>query len=162
VNSGFEGQKVCVLGLGYVGLPLAVEFAKRHRVIGLDIDQSKIEELRKNYDRMREVTTEELAGVHIDYTTDPARMREADYIIVCVPTPIDKHNNPDLTLVENASRIVGKHMARGATVAYESPRTSACLSWSRNPGCAVRRTSPSVTARSASTRATRNTSSRAS
>ena len=120
MNSGFEGQKVCVLGLGYVGLPLAVEFAKRHRVIGLDIDQSKIEELRKNYDRMREVTTEELAGVHIDYTTDPARMREADYIIVCVPTPIDKHNNPDLTLVENASRIVGKHMARGATVAYES------------------------------------------
>ena len=120
MNSGFEGQKVCVLGLGYVGLPLAVEFAKRHRVIGLDIDTSKIEELRKNYDRMREVTTEELAGVHIDYTTDPARMREADYIIVCVPTPIDKHNNPDLTLVENASRIVGKHMARGATVAYES------------------------------------------
>jgi UDP-N-acetyl-D-galactosamine dehydrogenase len=109
-----------VLGLGYVGLPLAVEFAKRHQVIGFDIDAGKVEELRRNYDRMREVETEELAAVRIDYTTDPAKMRDARYIIVAVPTPIDEHNNPDLFLVEEASRMVGKNMARGATVVYES------------------------------------------
>jgi hypothetical protein len=97
-----------VLGLGYVGLPLAVEFAKRHQVIGFDIDAGKIEELQRGYDRMREVETEELAAVRIDYTTNPARMRDAKYIVVAVPTPIDEHNNPDLFLVEEASRMVAK------------------------------------------------------
>jgi len=120
VSSGFDGQRVCVLGLGYVGLPLAVEFAKRHQVIGFDIDAGKIEELQRGYDRMREVETEELAAVRIDYTTNPARMRDAKYIIVAVPTPIDEHNNPDLFLVEEASRMVAKNMARGTTVVYES------------------------------------------
>ncbi len=120
MSNGFDGQKICVLGLGYVGLPLAVEFAKRHHVIGLDIDAGKIEELKRNFDRMREVETHELAAVKIDYTTDPARMQEAQYVIVAVPTPIDKHNKPDLFLVENASRIVGKHMKRGSTVVFES------------------------------------------
>ena len=117
MNSGFEGQKVCVLGLGYVGLPLAVEFAKRHRVIGLDIDTSKIEELRKNYDRMREVTTEELAGVHIDYTTDPARMREADYITLHIPkTPETTHliNAETLATMKPTVRIV--NCARGGII----------------------------------------------
>ena len=120
MSNAFDGQKVCVLGLGYVGLPLAVEFAKRHKVIGFDIDAQKIEELKKNFDRMQEVTTEELQSVKMEYTTDPARMKDAEYIIVAVPTPIDKHNNPDLTLVEQASRMVGKHMVRGSTVVFES------------------------------------------
>jgi UDP-N-acetyl-D-galactosamine dehydrogenase len=120
VGNGVEAQKVCVLGLGYVGLPLAVEFAKRHKVIGFDIDAQKIEELRRNYDRMIEVTTEELQSVKMEYTTDPTRMKDAEYIIVAVPTPIDKHNNPDLFLVEEASRMVGRNMARGTTVVFES------------------------------------------
>ena len=118
--SFLEDQRVCVVGLGYVGLPLAVEFAKRHRVIGFDIDATKVEELRGGFDRMREVEDEELRAVKIDYTTDPARIGDAAYVIVCVPTPIDAHNNPDLELVENASRMVGKHMKRGATVVFES------------------------------------------
>jgi UDP-N-acetyl-D-galactosamine dehydrogenase len=120
VSNGVDGQKVCVLGLGYVGLPLAVEFAKRHKVIGFDIDAQKIEELKRGFDRMHEVTTEELQSVRMEYTTDPARMKDAEYIIVAVPTPIDKHNNPDLFLVEEASRMVGRHMARGTVVAFES------------------------------------------
>src|SRR5262249_31084285 len=100
VGDGFDGQKGCVLGLGYVRLPLAVELAKRHKVTGFDIDAQKIDELRRNFDRMHEVTTEELQSVRMEYTTDPTRMRDAEYIIVAVPTPIDKHNNPDLFLVE--------------------------------------------------------------
>src|SRR5262249_27325237 len=116
VSNGIDGQKVCVLGLGYVGLPLAVELAKRHRVTGFDIDAQKIAELQKNFDRMREVTTEELESVRIEYTTDATRMRDAEYIIVAVPTPIDKHNNPDLFLVEEASRMVGRNMSRGSIV----------------------------------------------
>jgi len=120
VSNGFEGQRVCVLGLGYVGLPLAVELAKKHKVIGFDVDAPKVEELKRGHDRMREVTTEELQSVKMEYTTDPARMKDAEYIIVAVPTPIDKHNNPDLFLVEEASRMVGRNMSRGSIVVFES------------------------------------------
>jgi UDP-N-acetyl-D-galactosamine dehydrogenase len=120
MSTGIEPQRVCVLGLGYVGLPLAVEFAKRHRVIGLDVDAGKVAELRSGHDRMLEVSDDELASVRIDYTTDPSRMGEAEYVIVCVPTPIDAHNNPDLALLEAASRTVGQHLAPGTTVVYES------------------------------------------
>ena len=113
-------RRLCIVGLGYVGLPLAVEFARCHRVIGFDIDTSKIAELQAGHDRMREVEDAALASVRIDYISDPARIGDAEYVIVCVPTPIDPHNNPDLSLVEDASRVVGAHMARGATVVYES------------------------------------------
>ncbi len=113
-------QKICVVGLGYVGLPLAVEFARHHQVIGLDIDAGKIEELQRGHDRMREVDDAELRAARIDYSADPARIRDAAFIIVCVPTPIDQHNNPDLTLVCEASRMVGKNLAPGATVIFES------------------------------------------
>ena len=118
-NDG-ESETVCVVGLGYVGLPLAVEFAKRHRVIGLDIDTAKIEELKRGFDRMREVTSEELSAVHMDYTTDAARIADAEFVIVCVPTPVDEHNNPDLTLVLNAAATVGRHISRGTVVVFES------------------------------------------
>ena len=115
-----EGCRVCVVGLGYVGLPLAVEFARRHRVIGLDVDETKVAELRSGHDRMRELTRDELSAVSIEYTSDPARLGEAEFVIICVPTPIDASNNPDLALVEKATRMVGAHMARGAIVILES------------------------------------------
>ena len=115
-----QGRTVCVVGLGYVGLPLAVEFARLHRVIGLDIDRAKIDELQGGHDRMREVEPATLQSVSIVYTSDPAQIREAEFVIVCVPTPIDAHNNPDLTLVCEASSMVGKHLGPGSTVIYES------------------------------------------
>lgn len=115
-----EDQRICVVGLGYVGLPLAVEFARRHRVIGFEVDQSKVDELKTGFDRMREVEEEDLKSVHIDYTTEVTKISEADYVIVCVPTPIDKNNNPDLSLVESASRLVGQNLKEGATVVFES------------------------------------------
>ena len=96
-----EDQRICVVGLGYVGLPLAVEFARRHRVIGFEVDQGKIDELKTGYDRMREVEGDDLKSVHIDYTTDAAQIAEADYVIVCVPTPIDKNNNDHISRKED-------------------------------------------------------------
>ena len=118
--SELTGAGVCVVGLGYVGLPLAVEFAKRHRVIGLDIDKKRIEELASGFDRTVELERSQLEAVTIEYTSDPARIAEAEYIIICVPTPIDSNNNPDLSLVENASRLIGTYMTRGAVVVLES------------------------------------------
>jgi len=120
VASTLSDQRICIVGLGYVGLPLAAEFAKRHRVIGFDIDTSKIEELRSGFDRMREVPQETLRALSIDYTSDAARIRDAEFVIVCVPTPIDPHNNPDLSLVTEATATVGRHLGRGATVIFES------------------------------------------
>ncbi len=120
VDQGLRKQNVCVVGLGYVGLPLAVEFARLHNVTGVDIDASKIDELRSGHDRMHEVQPSELQSVKIDYSADAAKITEADYVIVCVPTPIDAHNTPDLSLVEGASRMVGKNLKRGATVVFES------------------------------------------
>jgi UDP-N-acetyl-D-galactosamine dehydrogenase len=120
VTAVLEDQRICIVGLGYVGLPLAVEFARRHRVIGFEVDQTKVEQLKSGFDRMREVTEDDLKSVHIDYTTDAAMIGEADYVIVCVPTPIDKNNNPDLSLVESASQVVGQNMKEGATVVFES------------------------------------------
>lgn len=113
-------QAVCVVGLGYVGLPLAVEFARHHRVTGLDVDATKVEELRSGHDRMHEVQPSELGAVKIDYTDDASKIADAKYVIVCVPTPIDKNNNPDLSMVEAASQVVGRNLRRGATVVFES------------------------------------------
>jgi UDP-N-acetyl-D-galactosamine dehydrogenase len=110
VTAVLEDQRICIVGLGYVGLPLAVEFARRHRVIGFEVDQTKVEQLKSGFDRMREVTEDDLKTVHNDYTTDAANNGESDYVIVCVPTPNDKNNNPDLSQVESASQVVGQNM----------------------------------------------------
>jgi len=120
VSEEMRDRTICVVGLGYVGLPLAVEFAQKHRVIGFDIDRTKVDELRRGHDRMREVDDAELRRASIDYTDDASRLGEAEFVIVCVPTPIDEHNNPDLSLVCDASRMVGKHLSRNTTVIYES------------------------------------------
>lgn len=112
--------KLAVVGLGYVGLPLAVAFAREMQVIGFDVNAARIEELKSGRDHTREVTAAELAAANIDYTDDPTRLKEAAVIIIAVPTPIDKHRNPDLTPVLSASRAAGRNLSPGAVVVYES------------------------------------------
>jgi len=112
--------KIALVGLGYVGLPLAVAFAKKVPVIGFDISAKKVDELRAGFDATGELSRDELAAVSIDYTTDPAALRDARFIIVTVPTPIDAFNRPDLRPVEGASRTIGRHLAKGSIVVFES------------------------------------------
>ncbi len=113
-------KTVCIVGLGYVGLPLAVAFGKIKKTIGFDINKKKITELKQGHDSMGEVSTEDLKSENIIYTLNPSDIGNADFIIVAVPTPIDKHNNPDLTLVKKASETVGKNMKKGSIIVYES------------------------------------------
>jgi UDP-N-acetyl-D-galactosamine dehydrogenase len=112
--------KVCVVGLGYVGLPLAVELAKYFPVSGFDIKKSRIETLKKGEDPNREVSSETLRSVNITYSCDPSVIKSAEFIIVAVPTPIDEHKNPDLTPLYRSSETVGANMQKGAIVVYES------------------------------------------
>jgi len=112
---------VAVVGLGYVGLPLAVEFGKRHRTIGFDLSADKIASYKRYVDPTGEVSTEELrASTKLAVGSDPAALAEADFIIVAVPTPVDDAHQPDFGPLLGASQAVGKHMKKGATVVYES------------------------------------------
>jgi len=114
-------EVVAVVGLGYVGLPLAVEFGKKVRTIGFDLSASKIENYKNFIDPTGEVSTEQLrAATHLEVSTDPAILAQADYIIVAVPTPVDIAHVPDFTPLIGASKSVGAHMKRGAVVVYES------------------------------------------
>lgn len=114
-------EVVAVVGLGYVGLPLAVEFGKKGRTIGFDLSSAKIENYKRFVDPTGEVSSEQLkAANYLEVTTDPALLAEADYIVVAVPTPVDIAHNPDFTPLIGASRSVGAHMKRGAIVVYES------------------------------------------
>jgi UDP-N-acetyl-D-galactosamine dehydrogenase len=114
-------EVVAVVGLGYVGLPLAVEFGKKGRTIGFDLSASKVENYKKFVDPTGEVSTEELKEArHLEVTTDPSMLAQADYIVVAVPTPVDIAHNPDFGPLEGASKTVGTHMKRGAIVVYES------------------------------------------
>jgi len=112
--------KLAVVGLGYVGLPLAAAFGHKSEVIGFDIDSRKLEQLQNGLDATGELSSEQLAATRIDYTSDPARLKEAQFLIVTVPTPIDDNKKPDLRPVEAASRTIGQNLARGSIVVYES------------------------------------------
>ncbi len=111
---------VAVVGLGYVGLPLAVALSRHFRVIGFDISTERVAELTAGHDRTREVTSEALSAARVDYTTDPAELRKAGVVIVAVPTPIDAHRNPDLRPVRGASATVGANLSKGTIVCFES------------------------------------------
>ncbi|MAQ36047.1 Vi polysaccharide biosynthesis UDP-N-acetylglucosamine C-6 dehydrogenase TviB [Thioclava sp. UBA3469] len=115
-----EGS-LAVIGLGYVGLPLAVEFGKRRPIIGFDVKPDRIAELCAGRDHTREVSAEELAEAQrLQFTDDPTRLLEATIFIVTVPTPIDAHKRPDLTPLIKASETVGRALKRGDIVIYES------------------------------------------
>ncbi|MDT8421240.1 MAG: nucleotide sugar dehydrogenase [Desulfuromonadales bacterium] len=115
-----KSEKIAVIGLGYVGLPLAAAFGRKTEVIGFDIHQEKIAQLRRGYDATGELTGADLAATRIDYTTDPARLSEARFFIVTVPTPIDSNKKPDLTPLQSASRCIGQNLRPGAIIVYES------------------------------------------
>lgn len=112
---------IAVIGLGYVGLPLAVEFAKQFETIGFDIDLERVKQLRGGQDRTLEVPDKELTAAEaLTFTATPEDLSQADVFIVTVPTPVDKHKRPDLRALESASRTVGRAMRPGTTVVYES------------------------------------------
>jgi len=112
---------LCIVGLGYVGLPLAVLFSKKgYKVIGYDINEERIKELRQGIDRTNEVSKEDLKSTNIEFTTNPEKISEANVIIVTVPTPIDEHKIPNLNPLKSATKTVGKYMQKGSIVVYES------------------------------------------
>lgn len=114
-------DSVGVVGLGYVGLPLAVEFGKVVKTIGVDINERRISELKSYYDHNNEIAKEALESASLlEFSYDFARLKESNFIIVAVPTPITKHNIPDLFCLENATELVGKNIARGSVVVFES------------------------------------------
>jgi UDP-N-acetyl-D-galactosamine dehydrogenase len=116
-----QENKIAIIGLGYVGLPLAVEFGKHFDTLGFDINSQRVDQLRSGQDRTLETTTEELASAtRLQFSTDAATLADRNVFIVTVPTPIDKANRPDLTPLVKASETVGKALKHGATVIYES------------------------------------------
>lgn len=122
-----EGIKLSIVGLGYVGLPLAVEFGRKRPVIGFDINQRRIDELKAGKDFTLETTEEELAAAkHLIYTTKLDDLRTCNCYIVTVPTPIDEHKRPDLTPLIKASESVGKVLKQGDIVIYESTVYPGC------------------------------------
>lgn len=121
-----KAETICVIGLGYVGLPLAVLFAKKFKVVGLDVNEGRVRELREGFDRTRELTTEQLRENTVSFTTDPQVIADSRLIVVTVPTPIDKHKNPDLTPLIKASEAIGRYIKPGTTVVYESTVYPGC------------------------------------
>jgi UDP-N-acetyl-D-glucosamine/UDP-N-acetyl-D-galactosamine dehydrogenase len=112
---------VAVIGLGYVGLPLAVEFGKKYRTLGLDMSVEKVAAYQRFFDPTGEVSADELrAATQLSCGTDPTVLAQADFIVVAVPTPVDDAHRPDFTPLVKSSESVGKHIKRGATVVYES------------------------------------------
>src|ERR1700754_103841 len=112
-------RKVGVVGLGYVGLPVAIAFSKAGALaVGFDIDRGRVDELQRHFDRTREVSGAELRASNIRVSADASDLREVDFFIVTVPTPVDATNRPDMSIVLAASRTVGKALKKGDIVVY--------------------------------------------
>lgn len=112
--------EICVVGLGYVGLPLAVELSHHFNVFGFDIKKSRIDILKSGKDPNGEVSDEALKSSNVQFSSEPSIINKADFIIIAVPTPIDNHKSPDLTPLYRSSETVGANMKKGAIVVYES------------------------------------------
>lgn len=115
-----NNRKISVIGLGYVGLPMAVEFGKKQEVIAFDINSKRISELKNSNDLTLEMAAEDLKQAQLFLTSDPADLKQADFHIIAVPTPINKAKQPDLGCLLSASELVGKQLKRGDIVVYES------------------------------------------
>lgn len=113
-------EKLSLVGLGYVGMPIAVAFAKKVKVIGFDVNQRKVELYKSGIDPTREVGDEAIKSSTVEFTSDPAKLREAKFHIVAVPTPVKEDRTPDLAPVEGASRLLGQNLTKGSIVVYES------------------------------------------
>ncbi|MEI8140753.1 MAG: Vi polysaccharide biosynthesis UDP-N-acetylglucosamine C-6 dehydrogenase TviB [bacterium] len=122
-----KNPKITIIGLGYVGLPLAVEFGKKFPVVGFDINAKRLDELRAGHDRTLEVSAADLKdSSHLTFSSSIEDIKQSDYFIVTVPTPIDAYNRPDLTPLIKASETVGKALKPGAVVIYESTVYPGC------------------------------------
>jgi UDP-N-acetyl-D-galactosamine dehydrogenase len=126
-NIYLENVRIAIIGLGYVGLPLAVEFAKKYKVVGFDINTKRIAELNNGYDRTLEVTVESLNEVKntykdsgLFYSDHLESIKDCNFYIATVPTPIDKYNRPNLTPLYKASKTIGQVLKKGDIVIYES------------------------------------------
>ena len=113
-------EKIALVGLGYVGMPIAVAFAKKVKVVGFDLNKEKIEAYKSGIDATKEVGDEAIKNSTVEFTSDPEMLSTAKFHIVAVPTPINQDKTPDLFPVESASRILGKHLTKGSVVVYES------------------------------------------
>jgi UDP-N-acetyl-D-glucosamine/UDP-N-acetyl-D-galactosamine dehydrogenase len=119
--SGINDVRIAIIGLGYVGLPLAVYMARHFPVLGFDVDADRVKELQQGRDRTREVTEQEFAAAaNIGFSADPAALKDCNFFIVTVPTPINQALQPDLSMLEQASATVGKALKKGDVVVYES------------------------------------------
>ncbi len=118
--------KIAVIGLGYVGLPIALEFARSMKVVGFDINPKRVEMMRNNIDPSEELPSSAFEGCDIHFTADPADMHDVTFFVVAVPTPIDNHNLPDLTPLIGASKTVGAVLKKGDYVVYESTVYPGC------------------------------------
>lgn len=113
-------EKLSLVGLGYVGMPIAVAFSKKINVIGFDLNAKKIELYKNGIDPTHEVGNDEIGKTKVEFTTDETRLREAKFHIVAVPTPVNDDHTPDLTSVEGASTIIGRNLTKGSVVVFES------------------------------------------
>ncbi|GHU81178.1 UDP-N-acetyl-D-galactosamine dehydrogenase [Clostridia bacterium] len=113
-------EKISLIGLGYVGMPIAVSFSKKIDVIGFDVNKAKVDLYKKGIDPTKEVGDKAIAECTVDFTSDELRLREAKFHIVAVPTPVNKDHTPDLTPVEGASHVIGRNLTKGSIVVYES------------------------------------------
>jgi len=119
-------KKIAVIGLGYVGLPIALEFAKKIKVIGFDINAERVDMMRRSIDPSQELPTEAFDNCDIAFTNDLNVLKEANFFIVAVPTPVDEHNIPDLTPIQKASETIGKVIKKGDYVVFESTVYPGC------------------------------------
>lgn len=113
-------EKISLVGLGYVGMPIAVAFSKKVKVVGFDLNAKKIELYKNGVDPTNEVGNEAIKACSVDFTADETKLREAKFHIVAVPTPVNDDHTPDLSPVEGASEIVGRNLTKGSVVVYES------------------------------------------
>ena len=113
-------EKLSLVGLGYVGMPIAVAFAKKIQVVGFDLNEQKIGLYQNGIDPTNEVGNEVIRHTKVDFTADPSRLKEAKFHIVAVPTPVNDDHTPDLSPVEGASRILGQNLTKGSVVVFES------------------------------------------
>lgn len=113
-------EKLSLVGLGYVGMPIAEAFARRIKVVGFDLNEKKIDLYKSGIDPTNEVGNEVIKNTTVEFTADPAKLREAKFHIVAVPTPVNDDHTPDLTPVEGASRILGQNLTKGSVVVFES------------------------------------------
>lgn len=111
---------IAIIGLGYVGLPLTAAFGKKTQVIGYDISPGKITQLQEGLDETGELTASDLAATSIDFTLDASRLKEATFLIVTVPTPVDDHHKPDLSPMISASRTIGRNLIPGSIIVQGS------------------------------------------